>query len=220
MHNPQNASPPRTSTSVGSIGIEVAQRRIILLRLISIFLSAIAAFAICSGQTKKRSAIQWNRTDCTSPLMLPDGFYDLSQFGKGQYRIDGKMSLGHFNNIYIIFQANGVLDPEVVSGAIESTFMVKDRKVMWRSYKTVVEGRAVIRKEAVMPNILPHEKAGSSSDYIWIRMDADSQQILDQLTPAAEEILRDCAEEKAEAVIIGCARGEGGVDRARCARLV
>ena len=52
-----------------------------------------------------------------------------------------------------------------------------------------------------MPNILPREKAGNSSDYIWIRMDADSQQILDQLTPAAEETLRDCAEGKAEAVI-------------------
>ena len=46
--------------------------------------------------------------------MLPDGFYDLSQFGKGQYRIDGKMSVGHFNNIYIIFQANGVRDAEIV----------------------------------------------------------------------------------------------------------
>jgi len=201
MHIAENATPPRTVMSVGSFGIEVAPRRIILLRLISVFLSVTAAFAICSGQTKKRSAIQWNRSDCTSPLMLPDGFYDLSQFGKGQYRIDGKMSVGHFNNIYMIFQANGALNPEVVSGATESTFMVKDRKVIWRSYKTVAEGRAVIRKEALMPNILPHEKAGSSSDYIWIRMDADSQQILDQLTPAAEEILRDCAEGKAEAVI-------------------
>jgi len=201
MHNPQNASPPRTGTSIGSVSIEVAPRRIILLRSISVLLSIITAFAICSGQTKKRSAIQWNRSDCTSPLMLPDGFYDLSQFGKGQYRIDGKMSVGHFNNIYIIFQANAALNPEVVSGPTESTFMVKGRKVMWRSYKTVVEGRSVIRKEALMSNILPHEKAGNSSDYIWIRMDADSQQILDQLTPAVEEILRDCAEGKAEAVI-------------------
>ena len=197
----ENASRPRTGTSIESVGIEVAPKRIILLRLISIFLSVTAAFAICSGQTKKRSAIQWNRSDCTSSLMLPDGFYDLSQFGKGQYRIDGKMSVGHFNNIYIIFQANAALNPEVVSGPTESTFMVKGRKVMWRSYKTVVEGRSVIRKEALMPNILPHEKAGNSSDYIWIRMDADSQQILDQLTPAVEEILRDCAEGKAEAVI-------------------
>jgi hypothetical protein len=46
------------------------------------------------------------------------------------------------------------------------------------------------------PNILPHEKRDISSDYIWIRMDADSQQFPDQLTPAAEEILRDCAEQK------------------------
>jgi len=209
MHNPQNASPPRTRTSIGSVGIEVAPRRIILLRLISVFLTVTTAFAICSGQTKKRSAIQWNRSDCTSALMLPDGFYDLSQFGKGQYRIDGKMSVGHFNNIYIIFQANGVLDPEIVSGATESTFMVKDRKVMWRGYKTVVEGRAVIRKEAVMPNILPHEKAGNSSDYIWIRMDADSQQILDQLTTAAEEILRDCAEGKPKQLSVADPRERG-----------
>src|SRR5207248_9976221 len=124
-------------------------------RSIRMFLSVVVACTICYGQTKKRSAIQWKPSDCTSPLMLPERLYDLSQFGKGQYRIDGKMSLGHFNNIYIIFQANGVLDPDIVSGATESTFTVKDRQVMWRSYKTVVEGRAVIRKEAVMPNILP-----------------------------------------------------------------
>ena len=104
------------------------------------------------------------------------------------------MSVGHFNAIYIIFQPASSLIPEVVTGATESTFRVKDTKVTWRSYKTIVEGRSVIRKEAVMPNILPHEKQGNSSDYIWIRVDADSQQILDQLTPAAEEILRDLAQ--------------------------
>jgi DNA-binding NarL/FixJ family response regulator len=68
-------------------------------------------------------------------------------------------------------------------------------------FTSAMASSVVIRKEAVMPNILPREKAGNSSDYIWIRIDADSQQILDQLTPAAEEILRDCAEGKAEAVI-------------------
>jgi len=158
-----------------------------------VVIAALVAFAICHGQTKKRSAIQWKPSDCTSPLMLPDGLYDLSQFGKGQYRIDGKLSVGHFNAIYIIFQPASSLIPEVVTGAIESTFLVKNTKVTWRSYKTTVEGRSVIRKEAVMPNILPHEKQGNGSDYIWIRADADSQQILDQITPAAEEILRDLA---------------------------
>jgi len=168
--------------------------RIMSLRSISILLSFVATFAICHAQTKKRSAIQWKPSDCTSPVMLPEGLYDLSQFGKGQYRIDGKMSAGHFNCIYFIFQPGGALNPETVAGATESSFVVKDTKVTWRSYKTIVEGRPVIRKEAVMPNILPHEKQGNSSDYIWIRVDADSQQILDQLTPAAEEILRDLAQ--------------------------
>ena len=158
-------------------------------------IALLVAFAVCRGQTKKRSVIQWKASDCTSPLMLPEGLYDLSQFGKGQYRLDGKMSAGHFNCIYFIFQPSA-LNPEAVAGAIESSFVVKDTKVTWRSYKTIVEGRPVIRKEAVMPNILPHEKRDIRSDYIWIRMDADSQQFLDQLTPAAEEILRDCAEQK------------------------
>jgi len=156
-------------------------------------IAALVAFAVCYGQTKKRSAIQWKPSDCTSPLVLPEGLYDLSQFGKGQYRIDGEMSAGHFNCIYFIFQPTSVLNPEVVGGATETSFIINNTKVTWRSYKTTVEGRPVTRKEAVMPNILPHEKQGNSSDYIWIRVDADSQQILDQLTPAAEEILRDCA---------------------------
>jgi hypothetical protein len=178
----------------GMIGTEGARLLAMFIRSMSVLLAVLVAFAICEGQTKKRSAIQWKPADCTSPLMLPDGLYNLSQFGKGQYRIDGKMSVGHFNAIYIIFQPASSLIPEVVTGATESTLRVKDTKVTWRSYKTIVEGRSVIRKEAVMPNILPHEKQGNSSDYIWIRVDADSQQILNQLTPAAEEILRDLAQ--------------------------
>jgi hypothetical protein len=163
------------------------------IRSMLVLLAVFAAVVICEGQTKKRSAIQWKPADCTTPLMLPEGFYDLSQFGKGQYRIDGKMSAGHFNCIYFIFQPGAALNPETVAGSTESSFVVKDTKVTWRSYNTIVEGRPVIRKEAVMPNILPHEKQGTSSDYIWIRMDADSQQILDQITSAAEEIVRDLA---------------------------
>ena len=175
------------------IGIEGARLLAMFIRSMSALLVVLIAFAICQGETRKRSAIQWKPADCTTPLMLPDGFYDLSQFGKGQYRIDGKMSAGHFNCIYFIFQATSALNPEVVSGATETSFIINNTKVTWRNYKTTVEGRSIIRKEAIMPNILPHEKQGKSSDYIWIRLDADSQQILDQLTPAAEEILRDCA---------------------------
>jgi hypothetical protein len=175
------------------IGIEVARLLAMFTRSMSVLLTVLVAFAICQGQTRKRSAIQWKPGDCTTPLMLPEGLYDLSQFGKGQYRIDGKMSAGHFNCIYFIFQPGASLNPEAVGEATESSFVINDTKGTWLTYKTIVEGRPVIRKEAVMPNILPHEKQGDSSDYIWIRVDADSQQILDQLTPATEEILRDLA---------------------------
>jgi hypothetical protein len=168
--------------------------RIMPFRSISLLLALLVAVGVCHGQSKERSAIQWKSTDCASPLMLPAGFYDLSQFGKGQYRIDGKRSAGHFNCIYFIFQPSAALTPELVSGVSQASFEVKDTKVTWRTYGTVVEGRPVIRRETVMPNILPHEKRDNGSDYIWIRMDADSQQILDELTPAAEEILRDCAQ--------------------------
>jgi hypothetical protein len=72
------------------------------IRSISVLLAVLVAFAICQGQTKKRSAIQWKPADCTTPLMLPDGLYDLSQFGKGQYRIDGK-SVGRPFQLHLFY---------------------------------------------------------------------------------------------------------------------
>src|SRR4030095_12803534 len=109
---------------MGMIDIEGARLLAMFIRSISVLLAVLVAFAICQGQTKKRSAIQWEPADCTTPLMLPDGFYDLSQFGKGQYRISRKISPGHFNCIYFIFQPAAALNPEAVAGATESTFMV------------------------------------------------------------------------------------------------
>src|SRR5437870_6900669 len=122
-------NPP--STSYGAAGK----------KCLFLVMAVLVAFAIGYGQTKKRSAIQWKPSDCTSPLMLPEGLYDLSQFGRGQYRIDGKMSAGHFNCIYFIFQPGAALNPVTVAGATESSFVIKDTKVTWRSYNTIVEGR-------------------------------------------------------------------------------
>jgi hypothetical protein len=152
------------------------------------------AVATAKAGPKKPAYIQWKATDCSSPLMLPESGYSVSKFGKGQYRIDYfEFSKGHFNNIYIIFQATNSLSPEVVADAKESSFMVNNSKISWRSYKTVVEGRSVIRKEALLPNTLPHEKKDADSDFIWMRIDADSQKILDELTPVAEAIIQDAA---------------------------
>jgi hypothetical protein len=157
-------------------------------------LTFLATIGTAHAAGKKPSLIQWKPDDCSSLLMLPEHEFDVSQFGKGKYRIDGEMSEGHFNCIYIIFQRTNSLDPAFVTDARESSFTVKGQKVTWRSYRTTVEGRSVIRKEALMPNILPHHKQGDDSDYIWLRIDADSQEILDRLTPDAEGVIKDAAE--------------------------
>jgi hypothetical protein len=68
---------------MGMIDIEGARLLAMFIRSISVLLAVLVAFAICQGQTKKRSAIQWKPPGCTTPLMLPEGLYDLSQFGKG-----------------------------------------------------------------------------------------------------------------------------------------
>jgi len=156
-------------------------------------LALVVAIGIAHA-AKKPAFIQWKACDCTSPLMLPEHEFDVSQFGKGMYRIDGDKSYGHFNCIYIIFQSTNSLTPAAVPAARESSFAVKGHKVTWRAYNTTVEGRYVIRKEALMPNLLPHQKQGNGSDYIWLHMDADSQAILDQLTPDAEGVIQDAAE--------------------------
>lgn len=158
-------------------------------------LTLVATIGIAHAADKKPSTIQWKPYDCTSSLMLPERGFDVSQFGKGKYRIDSfEMSRGHFNCIYIIFQKTNTLDPVQVQDARESSFTVKGQKVTWRAYKTTVEGRSVIRKEALIPNILPRQKQGDDSDYIWLRIDADSQEILDRLTPDAEGVIQDAAE--------------------------
>ena len=156
-------------------------------------LTFVVTIGIAHAAGKKRASIQWKPYDCSSPLMLPEHEFDVSQFGKGKYRIDGEKSAGHFNCIYIIFQKANSLDPASVPDARESAFTVKGQKVTWRTYKTTVEGRSVIRKEALMPNILPHQKQGDDSDYIWLRIDADSQEILDRLTSDAEGVIQDAA---------------------------
>jgi hypothetical protein len=161
------------------------------MKLITCLLTVLFVTSTGRAEPKRPASIQWKPYDCSKPLMLPATQFEVSQFAKGKYRVDGGMSEGHFNCIYIIFQGTNSLQPVAVSGATESTFTIKDQKVTWRSFKTVVEGRSVIRKEALLPNILPHEKIGRDSDYIWIRIDADSQPILDKLTPVAIGILED-----------------------------
>ena len=156
----------------------------------------VLTMAAAQAEGRKLAFVQWKPHECSGLLMLPEHHYEVSQFGPGQYRIDSSLvSQGHFNCIYIIFQATNTLAPMVVRQAsVIAAFSIQNQKFAWRSYQTKVEGRPVIRKEALIPNLLPHKRQGSTSNFIWLRIDADSQKFLDQLTPVAEGILQDAAE--------------------------
>ncbi|KKL68486.1 hypothetical protein LCGC14_2124510 [marine sediment metagenome] len=141
----------------------------------------------------REAYIQWKPLDCTEKLMLPAKIYSVSQFGRGKYRIDTRYAYGHFNNIYMIFQPEDTLDPVTVDNSEKSPFTLKGETYHWRSFRTKVEGISVIRKEIVIPNILPHQHEGSKSHYIWLRMDSYNAEINDILTPVVEAIIQNAA---------------------------
>lgn len=144
------------------------------------------------GYEKRDAFIQWKAIDCSSKLVIPKEHYAVSQFGRGKYRIDNsEISRGHFNNIYIIFQSNNKFEFNPQKEGSISAFELKGKIYHWRSYEKTIEGRQVIRKEIMLPNILPHEKEGAKSNYIWIRMDSFKKKYNDMLTPVAEQIVLD-----------------------------
>ena len=143
-------------------------------------------------QPKQPFAIQWASGEATKPLLLPPG-YSVSKYGRGQYRVDGPRSYGRVDAIHILFQAARSLNPASVPSTQERPFATKRIKGTWRSYRTSVEGRQVTRREVLLPNPLPRAKKGDEADFIWMRIDATSPEILNALTPIAEAILEDAS---------------------------
>ena len=68
---------------------------------------------------------------------------------------------------------------------------IKGRQFYWRVYNTEADGKPIIRKEVLMLNFLPRNKAGNQADYIWVRVDAPTQQGINTLAPVAHGIIRD-----------------------------
>jgi len=148
------------------------------------------------GYEKRESPIQWHPNDSISKFLIPKNNYDVSKFGHGKYRIDNsEISRGHFNNIYIIFKSNDRLEYAPEKGVDISTFELLGDNYNWRSYGVVIEGRNVIRKELMLPNVLLREE-GSKSNYIWIRMDSFKGEYNDVLTTVAEQIILDSLPKK------------------------
>lgn len=135
------------------------------------------------------SACSWAPSECSNPLMLPSGYHACAN-GPGKYRVmrDGDESFG---SIFISFQAKGTMDPETVSGSRDAPMKIKGRQFYWRVYSTEADGKPIIRKEVLMPNFLPRHKDGDLADYIWVRVDAPTQQGINTLAPVAHGIIRD-----------------------------
>jgi hypothetical protein len=146
-----------------------------------------AAVRAPTGGDKMAAICSWDPGECSHPLMVPAGYHAWEN-GAGKYHVAQDQARG---SIAITFQAKGTLDPERVPGARESPFRIRGRQFDWRVYKTEADGKPIIRKEIVIPNILPRDRAGDEADYIWVRIDAATQDGIDALTPVAGGIIRD-----------------------------
>jgi hypothetical protein len=143
--------------------------------------------------SKKPSSIGWQAGECANRLMLP-GNYEASADGNGGYEIrcvSGPGSDDRHNVIRISFQSSDTINAAPVAWLRSSPLTIEGTQASWGIYRTVADGRPVIRKEVILPNFLPRHAEGHGADYIRVSIDAGSQEMIDKLTPVAGGILRD-----------------------------
>jgi hypothetical protein len=143
---------------------------------------------------KEPSVIQWDSSECMNPLMLP-GNYEAIADGNGKYEIrcltgPGPGTPGH-NIIHISFQPSRLLEPAPESVLRRPPLIIGGRQMAWSVYRADSDGAPIIRKELIVPNFLPRQPRGNAADYLCVRIDADSQEMINKLTPVAGDILRD-----------------------------
>jgi len=146
-----------------------------------------------AAESKHQSQVQWREQECSNPLYLPDG-YIITVDDIGKYRVfqEGSAPDDHqVNCIRFTFTSDAALDPASAPGARAVPFKIKGQQFQWRVFKTQASGRPVIRKELVIPNILPRTKQDKDSGFIHVQVDAETQMAIDTLTPVAGGILRD-----------------------------
>ena len=155
--------------------------------------NAYQGFSNATGPSEKPAGITWQASECTAPLKLPEG-YMVSTDGNGTYQIASSRSSSSTDKIVIDFQSSDVLHPDPFQYLRQMPLKIKGFKATWGIYKTTDNGQSIIRKEVIMPNFLPRQRQGTGADYISVRIDANSQDGIDQLTPVAGDIIRNAAQ--------------------------
>jgi hypothetical protein len=108
--------------------------------------------------------------------VLP-GYYSLSKFGRGLYRIDSlEYSRGPLNCIFLTFTA------EPPQG------MTLGSAIDWKTTKAEVNGAEVVSLTTVLANPFPREP-GAEGDVLTVRIDALNAEIAAKLRSVADGFL-------------------------------
>jgi hypothetical protein len=125
----------------------------------------------------KVSQIGFDRFESTNPLKIPKDFA-VSKFGKGKYRLDGMDSFGRLNCIFFFFEP--VPANETPKQELE-----------WKEEQMDVEGKTIIRKEAVILNPFVRQNDDSRA-LLRVRVDVAvaKKELAASLSQIAEQIIK------------------------------
>jgi hypothetical protein len=137
---------------------------------------AASTSAAAQSASEPREFNYFQPYEISHALVLP-GYYSLSKFGRGLYRIDSlEYSRGPLNCIFLTFTA------EPPQG------MTPGSAIDWKTTKAEVNGAEVTTLTTVLANPFPRE-AGAEGDVLTVRIDALNEEIAAKLRSIADGFL-------------------------------
>jgi hypothetical protein len=132
--------------------------------------------AVAQSATEPREFNYFQPYEISHALVLP-GYYSLSKFGRGLYRIDSlEYSRGPLNCIFLTFTA------EPPQG------MTPGSTIDWKTTKAEVNGAEVTTLTTVLANPFPRED-GAEGDVLTVRIDSLNAEIAAKLRSIADGFL-------------------------------
>lgn len=147
-----------------------------ILALLALLALAAPTKAVAQSATEPREFDYFQPYEISHPLLLP-GYYSLSKFGRGLYRIDSlEYSRGPLNCIFLTFTAE---PPQGIPPG---------PAIDWKTSKAEVNGAEVTTLTTVLANPFPRED-GAEGDVLTVRIDALNEEIAAKLRSIADGFL-------------------------------